>query len=290
LPKGDILKKMSGQLSKHTKDKFKKLLENVGDMALKRRAKRILEELVVSDKDTILEVGCGNGYYLSLLNRLDNETKLTGIDNDSSALQAAKKIIKEKSTKLILGPAEKLPFEDNSFDKVVMSEVIEHVEDENRSLQEIHRVLKKGGVLVLTTCNLDYPYLWDPVNWTLQHFFDTHIKSGFWAGIWNQHTRMYKEEQIAQLLKIAGFKVEKVESLTSWCLPFNHYLVNFIARLFYSKKLPGSIAKGINKFESNQQSFILKFGFQLMNLYDSLNDFFPQKNGVSIFVKGIKDG
>lgn len=276
---------MLKKLSENTINNLNFLLATVGDMALKRRARKIVLELELEEKDKILEVGCGNGYYLNLFNKLNFDFGLTGIDSDKLALVDAKKFIKDDRVRLILGDASKIPFKKNSFDKVVMSEVIEHVEDEGRVLSEIYRVLKPKGILVLTTCNINYPLLWDPVNWILQHFFNTHIKSGFWAGIWNQHMRLYKKSDLNKLLKKTLFKIETSEYLTRWCLPFNHYLVNFVARLFYQGSLPKGISKGLNKFESEQGSFLVKSIFLVVNIYDKLNDLYPGKNGVSIFVK-----
>lgn len=264
------------------------LLSTVGDMALKRRARRIVEELDLKNDEKILEVGCGNGYYLNLLNKLGFNLILVGIDNDALALRDARKIIRDNRVKLELADANKLPFGDNSFDKVIISEVIEHIEEEQKVLSEIYRVLKPRGVMVLTTCNVGYPFLWDPVNWILQHMFNNHIKKGFWAGIWNQHLRLYKKETLNELIKKSKFKIEISEFLTRWCLPFNHYLVNFIARLFYQGSLPKGISKGLNKFEKEEGLKPVRFIFWLVNTYDSLNDLSPGRNGVSIFVKARK--
>lgn len=274
--------------SNHTQTNLKTALQTVGDMALKRRARNVIEGLELKDGDKVLEIGCGNGYYLSLLNRLNVKLELTGIDKDILALKDAARFIGEKKIKLILGDAAKLPFESNSFDKVVMSEVIEHVADEDIVLKEAKRVLKGSGVLTLTTCNIGYPFFWDPINWVLQHFFGTHIKSGFWAGIWNQHDRLYEKEQVEKLIKKAGFKIEESRYLTGYCLPFNHYIVNFIAKLFYSRLLPTTIHKSMNKFQNNNQPFLIKTGFYLINLWDRLNDLLPQEGGVSIFIKARK--
>lgn len=279
---------MQRQLSERIRNSLDYSLKTVGDMALKRRARRIITGLNLKNGDKVLEIGCGNGYYLSLLNRLGLDLDLTGVDNDELALKDVTKFIGNKKVKLILVDAIKLPLKDSSFDKVVMSEVIEHVQDEEGVLKEARRVLKKDGILSLTTCNIDYPFFWDPINWTLQHLFNTHIKKGFWAGIWNQHTRLYRKEQIEKIIKISGFQIERSEMLTSWCLPFNHYIVNFIAKLFYSNKLPKSIAKSMNKFQNNKQPFIIKAAFDLINLIDKLNDIFPQRSGVSIFIKAQK--
>lgn len=280
---------MQKQSLKHIDHNLNFSLKNVGDMALKRRAKKIIGGLELKEGDKVLEVGCGNGYYLSLLNRLGIKLSLTGIDIDELALKDAKRFINDKKVKVMMADASKIPFPSNTFDKIVMSEVIEHVtDDEKNVLKEVYRVLKKDGILALTTNNIDYPFLWDPVNWILQHSFNTHIKSGFWAGIWNQHDRLYKKERVEKLMKYAGFEINQSESLTFWCLPFNHYIVNLIAKLFYSNKLPKGVAKGMNKFQNNKQLFLIKTAFNLINLIDMLNDVIPQKSGVSIFIRARK--
>src|SRR3989344_1629690 len=258
-------------------------------MALKRRARNIILSLELKEGDKVLEIGCGNGYYLSLLNRLGLKLGLAGIDIDSPALIDASKFIGDKKVKLILASGSKIPFPKNTFDKVVMSEVIEHVEEEEKVLTEAYRVLKLDGIFALTTCNINYPFLWDPINWVLQHFFNTHIKEGFWAGIWNQHTRLYKKEKLKSLVEKAGFRVEELKSLTYWCLPFNHYIVNLIAKLFYSNMLPSNISSGLNKFKNNKQPFLISLGFRIVNLIDKLNDLFPvEEKGVAIFIKAQK--
>jgi len=267
------------------KDKLPDLLSTVGDMALKRRAKRIIEGLELKKGDKILEIGCGNGYYLNLLNKLDLGFELWGIDCDKVALKDAKKFIGDNSVKLILGDGGKLPFKNSSFNRVIMSEVIEHVEDERRVLSEAFRVIKPKGVFILTTCNINYPFFWDPVNFILQHFFNTHIEKGFWAGIWNQHIRLYKINDLEKLVINSKFKIETLEYLTRWCIPFNHYIVNFIARLFYQGSLPSSLSKGMNKFKKEEGSTLIKSAFWLVNTYDHLNDIYPGHNGVSIFIK-----
>ncbi len=279
---------MQKQLLNPIKDKLDLSLKTVGDIALKRRARKVIEWLDLKRGERVLDVGCGNGYYLSLLNRLGLELDLVGIDIDKTALIDAVKFIGDKKVKLIHADGSKIPFPSGSFDKVVMSEVIEHVDDEEAVLNEVFRVLKKRGILSLTTCNIDYPFFWDPINWTLQHLFNTHIKSGFWAGIWNQHTRLYKKEYIENLLKKTGFEISRAEALTSWCLPFNHYIVNLIAKIFYSNKLPTSMTDGLNKFKNSKQPLPIRLGFGFVNLYDKLNDLMPNNTGVSIFIGGKK--
>lgn len=283
---------MSKQLSEHIKNNLDFFLQSVGDMALKRRARNIVEELEIRNGDKILDIGCGNGYYLSLLNRLNLNVVLVGIDNDKVALRDAKMFISNDKVKLIYGNVQNLPFKNDSFDKLIMSEVIEHVKDEKKVLKEAMRVIKKGGILTLTTCNINYPFLWDPINWVLQHFFNTHIQKGFWAGIWSQHLRLYEKNKISKLIKEAGFKIENEKILTSWCLPFNHYLINFVAiilsKLFYWGNVPKTFAGGMIKFQNTKQLLPVRIIFLLVNTYDRLNDMFTQRQGVSIFIKARK--
>lgn len=273
-------------------DRLDELLRNVGDMALKRRAKRMVEKLELKNGDKILDLGCGDGYYSFLLSGFSPKIEITGIDNHIAAIESAKRQVRKKNVQFIIGNAEKLPFSENSFDKIVMSEIIEHVKDDEKVLQEARRVLKPGGILVLTTPNKDYPFLWDPINWLLDHFFNFHIKSGFFAGIWNQHLRLYKVEEIGKKIEKADFKLASSELLTAWCLPFNHYLLNLGCKLLFYKKLSQDLLQDINKFSKskNQRTSLANCLIWLVNTFDRLNDIFPtNSSGVSIFIKAVKE-
>ncbi len=278
---------MQQKLSRPIRDKLEKLLENVGDMSLKRRAKRIIEAVEPSDGDKILDLGCGTGYYLFLLSNLPVKLNLTGVDNDDKALREAKSFLSRK-IRFILSDSHRLPFRDSTFDKVVASEVLEHLEDDQKALKEIFRILKHQGILVISTPSICYPFLWDPINWILQHFFGMHIEKGFFSGIWNQHIRLYELGDLERKFKEAGFKVETGKELTYWCLPFNHYIVNLVARLLYDIKISSHIADSLSKFKGSKKPFIFNLCFRLVNLLDVLNESFPQKHGVNVFIKGIK--
>lgn len=267
------------------------LLEGVGDMALKRRARKIIEELDPKNGDKILDLGCGDGFYLFLLSNLGLNLKLEGSDFDQSGLEAVKRNLKNEKINLIRGNLMKhLPFDSNKFDKIILSEVAEHLPDDLKGLKEVHRVLKPGGTLCISVPNANYPLFWDPVNWVAERVFGAHIKSGFWAGFWFNHVRLYKPKQIELVVQQAGFKVESVQSLTWWCLPFNHYLVNLVARLLWGGKLSPQVASSVNKYARNDNKLLLiKVAFEIVNWIDSLNDFYqPNDRGVGIFLKAVK--
>lgn len=279
---------MSKQLSRSTKTRLEQLLENTGDMALKRRARRIVEELNPQTGDKILDVGCGDGYYLYLLSNLGLKLKLTGTDFDPNALASARKNLKGTRIPLVQADLMKgLPFPDNSFDKAVMSEVAEHLPNDVKGLKEVYRVLKPGGILCLTVPNSNYPFLWDPVNWVLERLFNTHIRSGFWSGIWNQHLRLYKQEEIEGVIKKAGFEVETVESLTWWSLPFNHNLLHLAARALYGGGFSPKVASAVSKYEKKtKRPALINLAFKIVSWVDKLNDVWqPKDKGVGIFVK-----
>ncbi len=268
------------------------MLDITGDMALKRRARRIVEELSPQPGEKIIDIGCGDGYYLHLLSNLGiSSLQLTGVDYDVKGLEKTKKNLKGKEIRISSGDLmTKLPFADSSFDKTVMSEVTEHLPNDVLGLKEVYRILKPGSVLCLTVPNANYPFLWDPLNWLLERLFSTHVKSGFWAGIWNQHLRLYTPSQITVVLKKAGFRIDKVESLTFWCLPFNHYVVNLVARYLSYQYNQGIPNLSLNKFTTSpNRPFLINLAFYGVNLLDRLNDVWqPQDTGVSVFVKAIK--
>lgn len=288
--KQDIQRKMQKQSSKLT-NKLNKLLENTGDMALKRRARRIIEEINPQDGDKILEVGCGDGFYLHLLSNLGIKLNLTGADFDKRALESARKNLGRKKIKLYLADLMKgLPFKDKTFDKIVMSEVVEHLPDDVKGLNEVKRVLKKGGTLVLTVPNHNYPFFWDPVNWILEHFFGTHIKSGFWAGIWNQHLRLYSPEEAKKVVQKAGFSIKIVESVTHYSLPFNHNILNLAARMLYGGRMNPQLVQDISKFSTGKKrkiSFVTVV-FDFVDKIDKLNNGVTDKSSVSVFIKATK--
>lgn len=279
---------MVNLLSKPIQSKLEQLLSNVGDMSLKRRARRIIEELNPQKDEKIMDLGCGTGYYLFLLSSLPVDLNLTGFDHDKKALDEARNSLRNKKINFVLGDSHKLPFKENFFDKIVASEVLEHLEDDQKALKEIYKILKPNGILVISTPSINYPLFWDPINWLLQRLFNIHIKKGFFSGIWNQHIRLYDKEDLENKFKKAGYKIETSEELTYWSLPFNHYLVNAVARLLYDVKISQKVADNLSKFKQTQKPLIIDLAFKLVNSFDGLNEIFPNKTGVNVFIKARK--
>lgn len=113
-----------------------------------RRVDRLLELLDVRPEHRVLEVGVGAGNILARV----QAAELHGIDISDYVLAKAAERLGERAT-LVKGDAESLPYEDASFDRVYCSEVLEHVIDPKAVIREMRRVLKPGGVVVVSVPN-----------------------------------------------------------------------------------------------------------------------------------------
>lgn len=255
------------------REKLKRVIANIGDMNLKRRVETIVEKLNPKDNERILDCGCGDGLFLVALNEISN-CQLYGLDIDKTNLRLAKKYLKGKPVKLVYGDATKMPFKDEFFDKIYCSEVLEHVADDKKVVSEMKRVLKKRGTLVVTVPNHNYPFLWDPINKCLEMLFDTHIKSGFWAGIWNKHRRLYYLDEFTDIIKGNDFEIRERMALTHYCVPLNHIILYGLRQLLTKGLLPQKFARSADKFrwQESNQSAIIRLGYWLLNNLDKLND------------------
>ena len=98
--------------------------------------------------EKVLDVGCAYGWTLDALTGRARE--LWGVDMNSDALAEARRSYPH--IHFVHQTAAALPFDDGVFDVVILSEVIEHVGDENKQavIDEVHRVLKVGGQFIFT--------------------------------------------------------------------------------------------------------------------------------------------
>ena len=103
-----------------------RLLQNESDMAFKRRAPLLLEYLELRPADRVLDCGCGMGFYLKALGVLGQFARF-GLDSDTQPLRFARRELKDHPA-LVQGDILALPYADNSFDKIIMAEVLEHLE------------------------------------------------------------------------------------------------------------------------------------------------------------------
>lgn len=101
----------------------------------------LLSELKKLKPESILDVGCGEGFTLNKLQKAQIGTKLEGIEYMDDAIQLGKEM--HPDLRITKGDIYKLPYKDNSFDVVICSEVLEHLDDPTAALKELKRVSKK---------------------------------------------------------------------------------------------------------------------------------------------------
>jgi len=113
----------------------------------------------------ILDVGCGLGAYVKKMRTFSEE--VYGVDVDPEKVAEASRTLPN----IHLAPAEKLPFPDGFFDVVLLHEVIEHVEDDRQAIHEAHRVIKRGGRMVIFAPNRLYPLETHGIFWRGKYRF-----------------------------------------------------------------------------------------------------------------------
>jgi SAM-dependent methyltransferase len=146
------------------------------------------------------------------------------------------------------GDAATLPFASSSFSGAILSEVLEHVPDDVAVLRETFRVLRPGSVAAITVPHRNYPWLWDPINRTLEALQLSPIRRGPFAGIWAEHLRLYEIAGLRDVLQLAGFQIENECAMLRYCLPFSHNLIYGVGKpLLESGWLPASLASSIDR-------------------------------------------
>ncbi len=121
-----------------------------GDVTTAERKRRLLVTLsrYVNAGEQVLDLGCGGGKFTSWMSQAGYTAQ--GMDISRNALEMAKRNNPDVSYKL-LEPDGSIPAPDGTFAAVWCTEVIEHILDIHVFLSEVRRVLKPGGILILTT-------------------------------------------------------------------------------------------------------------------------------------------
>jgi SAM-dependent methyltransferase len=131
----------------------------------------------------ILDVGCGTGANLMMLSKFGDAE---GVDISEDALS----FCRERGLQNVrLGAAEKLPYEDETFDLVTALDVVEHLDDDVAGLREMRRVLRPDGHLLLFVPT--FMFLW-----------------GLQDEVSN-HRRRYRLPELRRAVSKAGFRVER---------------------------------------------------------------------------------
>lgn len=159
--------------------------------------------LEIQGSELVLDAGCGNGRHIWQVCKC-NTGKSVAFDLDVPSLQRAQYMLQNMNEKkecagpwfMVAGSVTSLPFADGLFDKVICSEVLEHIPDLNKAASELVRVLKPGGILAVSVPS----YFTESVCWKISDEY--HNTPG-------GHIRIFKHKDILDLLK--GFNLEVFE-------------------------------------------------------------------------------
>jgi len=143
----------------------------------------------------ILDAGCGTGGMLDLY-RTWPDAEAVGLDFSPDALSFSRG---RGHSQLVGGDLMLLPFRTGTFDVVNALDVVEHIENDGRALEEIARVLRPGGILVATVPA--YQFLWSAHDEALHH------------------QRRYTAPQFANLIRQSGLHVERLTYLVTTLFP-----------------------------------------------------------------------
>jgi SAM-dependent methyltransferase len=148
----------------------------------------------------VLDVGCGEGRHTS--EACHWECRAVGVDLSEADLRLAKRLLgyQERAHEIkgradfIAVDAQNLPFRDGVFDKIVCTEVLEHIPDDKAGIRELVRVLKPGGLIAVSVPNF-WPEI---VFWT--------ISWGYWHSP-GGHVRFYRPGEMETALTEGGLEI-----------------------------------------------------------------------------------
>ncbi len=198
-------------------------------IAKQKLVSAFLKKYLKEKRIRVLDIGCGTG---GMLNSLKTLAFVCGVDKSETALKFAKKrglknLIKHDFAK------NRLPIKDSSYHAVLALDVLEHLKNPDFVLEEISRILKPGGILIVIVPA--YKFLWS-----------------YWDEVLGHYTR-YSKKEIASLLEKEGYYSMYSSYFHSTILPLAT-LARFIKQKIYnfSKKIneaptdlrPGFSAKG----------------------------------------------
>jgi SAM-dependent methyltransferase len=175
---------------------------------------RLYRDLVGEGEKRILDVGCGNGRFLSLLREFGAPGwRLVGIDFDEEVLRECR----AAGFEVYASRMEDFAEGEGSYDAVVMLQLIEHVEDPAKICERVFALLRPGGFFIVETPNLGgLDHAWFRGRWWGHYHFPRH---------WN----LFTVASLRRMLEDHGFEIHRSEFLIStsaWTISLHNYFLD----------------------------------------------------------------
>jgi ubiquinone/menaquinone biosynthesis C-methylase UbiE len=208
---------------KHDLDKFYSHPNSIFRYIENKRIKTLINFAQISDNHLVLEAGCGIG---NILERI-KQGRLFGIDISAIQIERAKKRLGSR-VEFIRSPAENTPFGDRYFDRIICTEVFEHVLDPSLVLLEMKRILKDKGIISLSIPNEKL------INFTKKFLLNFGMKrilepkKSNWDlasknNLDEWHLHNYSLKLIKQQVK-NQFKIDEIRRIPFFFVPFRYVL------------------------------------------------------------------
>jgi SAM-dependent methyltransferase len=204
------------------------------------RLNKVLKIIAKHPDEILLDIGCGSGGITAFLKKAMKPRDVYGVEISSEAVESARaEGIKAFEVDISIS---KLPFTDSFFDVVFCGEVIEHLFDPDFFLDEVYRVLKPNGTIILTTPNLGAWFnrgalllgFQPSISVSLRNpevgkpFGKTFEKKT--SGGSEAHIRFFTKRALEELLQIHGFRIQSLQG-SFYSKPANH---QYISKFMYS--------------------------------------------------------
>ncbi len=175
-----------------------------------RRLKMIRDAAEERLSGIVLENGCGVGMYVEHLAPFSRH--ITGLEFDLDRAVEAHRMSQDLAhTSIVNAAGEQLPFPDQSFDFILSHEVLEHVNNDRHALEEMVRVLRPKGRIVIFVPNRGYPFETHGIYWRGRYRFGNIPLVNYLPKVWRNrlvpHVRIYSAQDMKKLTSNLPVKI-----------------------------------------------------------------------------------
>jgi len=244
---------------------FKKSLKK------KEKLKLLEKNLTICSSQLALDLGCAQGILSYFLRQ--KEGFWVSTDEDFSNLETTQSLVREN---LVQHRPRFLPFKSQSFDWVLSLDYLEHVEDDERCLEEIERVLKKKGRLILVTPHSGKLFLLHKLRAAL----------GLKLELYGHKREGYSLKELERKLSKAHLQLVKHKSYSRFFSEFFELILNFLYIKIFPAKTSEKLRDGHIRPSTSFEFAAQKKHFQLYSLIYPLVWLFSRLDMLLFFQRG----